>query len=312
MNVTPCVLCDGVRFRIYLDRVYALGDQEFDLIRCEKCGLIRVEPMPGLDDIRRMYNKQYFEKDFSCGVRKGTYLETNRVKEYRETLEALKEHKPSGTLLEVGCAAGSFLNYARRLGYQVKGVDISEWAAKTGREQFGLEIYIGRVVEVGLPSSSFDLIFLGDILEHEPKPVEFLSELKRLLKPDGVLAMKVPTYVNSFYYRTARLLPIPWTKGRLDRKLLQAMKLSREGTLLPPYHVYEYSLNTVRFMCEKVRLRVISHKNSLLIPEFLGREESGWPNRVARIWFRTLSTLVRTFNLPAGHVLVFSVPENHL
>lgn len=312
MRLAACKLCGGEDYQPYLARVYALGERTFDLVRCRGCGLVRVEPLPGSEEVRGLYGENYFLRDFSCGVRAGTYLETDatRVEEYRELLDIIRGYRPLGRFLEVGCAAGSFLNYARRAGYEAEGVDVSPWAAQKAREQFGLTVHTGRLTEVQLPERQFDVVFLGDILEHESEPVEFLAEIKRVLRPWGLLAMKVPTYVNSFYYRTARLIPISWTMGRLDNRLLEALKLSFTGPRLPPYHLYEYSYQNIRRLCVKSGLRVIDRRHSLLVPDFLSHGTTTGLNRTARLGFHLLRSLVRTFNLPAGHVLVLAVRES--
>jgi len=309
MKLNSCCLCDCTEYILYLGRVYVLGDQVFDLVRCSNCGLVRVAPMPDTETVRSMYSEQYFEEDFSCGVRKGTYLETEatRVGEYRETLDTIKKYRPSGKFLEVGCAAGSLLNYAQRAGYEAEGVDISEWAAKTANEQFGLKVHIGRMVEVKLREKSYDIVFLGDLLEHEPNPVEFMTEVNRVVKPEGLVAIKVPTYVNSFHYRTARLMPPSWTLGRLDTRLLQALKLSDEGPQLPPYHLYEYSLDTLSRLCSKSGLKVIDHRTSLLVPEFLEGKDVKILDKAAHLGFRVLRFMVLGLNIPAGHVMVMAV-----
>lgn len=312
MRLHPCKLCGGGEYSLYLPKVYALGDRTFDLVRCRGCGLVRVEPMPALDEVRGLYHEGYFLRDFSCGVRAGTYLETDatRVEEYRELLEVLRNYRPVGRFLEVGCAAGSFLNYVRRAGYETEGVDVSPWAAATAREQFGLTVHTGRLVELNLPERRYEIVFLGDLLEHEPEPVEFLAEVKRVLKPYGLLAIKVPTYVNSFYYRTARIIPISWTMGRLDNRLLEALKLSFTGPRLPPYHLYEYSNENIRRLCGKIGLKIIDRRHSLLVPDFLAHGTTTGFNRTAHFGFRLLRGLVRSFNLPAGHVLVLAIREN--
>ncbi len=309
MKLKACRLCEGTDYDMYLPEVYALEGETFDLVRCRGCGLARVTPMLDPERAGAMYTADYFNEDFSCGVRAGAYLETeaSRVEEYREILEFIRKYKRSGRFLEVGCAGGSFLNYAGRSGFQVEGVDVSEWAARTAAEQFGLTVHRGRLADLGLPEKTFDVVFLGDLLEHEPEPIEFLTEVKRIAAIDGLVAIKVPTYVNSFYYRAARHFPISWTLGKLDNKLLSALKLSKSGTPPPPYHLYEYSLDTLQRACHKVGLGVIDHRTSLLVPEFLGGEGSPLLDRLARLGFRALRFVVTGLNLPAGHVLVFAV-----
>ncbi len=308
-----CHVCGGKDRRVYLPKVYAHRSEKFDLMRCTGCGLVSVHPMPSLETVRSFYREEYFHSDFSCGIRQGTYLETeaSRVEEYRETLSQIQAFKTSGRLLEVGCAAGSFLNYARRAGFEVEGVDISGWAAGTAREQFDLRVHEGRLMEADLDEKSFDVIFLGDLLEHEPDPAAFLREVRRLLKDDGVAVIKVPVYVNSFYYRVARRLPWSWTMGKLDPRLLQSLKVSDGEPGLPPYHLYEYSTGTIERLLSKIKFKIVRTQSSLLIPEFLKEADAGWPARVALAGFIVLRFVVKTLNIHGGHITIFAIKSNN-
>jgi len=308
MKSHPCLVCDGSDYQRYLTEVYSLNERSFDLIRCRSCGMVRIEPPPETEEVRALYNAAYFNQDFSCGVRKGTYLESEamRVEEYREILNLIRPYRPAGKLLEVGCAAGSFLNYARRSGYEVAGVDVSEWAARTAAEQFGLQVRVGRLFEAGYPEASFDVAFLGDLLEHEPDPLGLLLEIKRVLKPHGLVAIKAPTYVNSFYFRVARRIPGSWLMGRLDLRLLQAMKLAHQRPAPPPYHLYEFNRATLTRLLEKAGLSVVQHRTSLLVPEFLDSWKASPFDRFVYYGFKLLKSVVVTLNLPAGHVLILA------
>jgi 2-polyprenyl-3-methyl-5-hydroxy-6-metoxy-1,4-benzoquinol methylase len=311
MKSDPCCLCGGTICRPYMNKVYALKGKPLDLVRCAGCGLVRVEPMPGPEEVRGLYTDKYFDRDFSCGVRKGTYLESEamRVEEYREILSVIRAFRPRGRLLEVGCAAGSFLNYAKRSGYEVEGVDISAWAADMAREQFGVTVHVGRLMEVKFRDESFDVIFCGDLLEHEPDPVALFREASRVLKPGGLVAVKVPTYVNSFYFRLARLIPKVLLLAIFDARLLRALKLSHEGPDMPPYHLYEYSHKNLAMLCEKAGLTVLDHQTSLLVPEFLDSWKATLLDRAVFYWFRAMKAVVMKLNLPAGHVLMLAAKE---
>jgi len=306
-----CRLCGSAASRPYLARVYAIGGQSYDLRQCRDCRLVFVHPFPQVETLRGLYSENYFHSDFACGIRAGSYLETerSRVEEYREILQEIQRRKPRGRLLEVGCAAGSFLNYARRAGFEVTGVDISTWAARTGQEQFGLDIRAGRLQEVKLPDRRFDVVFLGDLLEHEPEPVTFLQEVFRMLTDDGLVVIKVPVYVNSFYYLLFRRLPWQWTLGKLDHRLLQALKIHQDEVRLPPYHLFEFSPRTLARLCRRAGLKIVARQNSLLIPEFLSRHPKGFSEKLVLRGFRLLKFLVATFNVHGGHVMVLAVKE---
>ncbi len=306
-----CELCGSTSQRIYLPSIYHYQGRDYDLVQCTNCGLVFVQPMPDIDTIRSFYDEKYFESDFSCGMFEGNYLETqaSRVEEYREMLGMIQQYKRNGRLLEVGCAAGSFLFYAQRAGFEVEGVDISEWAVDKARTQFGLKVHQGRLMEVNLPEQNYDVIFLSDLLEHEPEPTKFLLEVKRLLKPDGVCVIKVPTYVNSFYYRVLRHFPWSWTLGKLDPRLLQALKVWNKGPKFPPYHLFEYSPQTLTMLLKKCGFKIVERKNFLLVPEFLETKRKGLVARVVWLGFISLRWLIRKLNIHGGHTIVFAMRE---
>jgi len=84
------------------------------------------------------------------------------------------------------------------------------------------EGYIGSVYETQFPDDSFDVVFSIMVVEHLEKPVKFLTEMKRILKPTGslyfltpnarhyftLLAKSMPRSMASVYHR------FPWRKNR--------------------------------------------------------------------------------------------------
>jgi SAM-dependent methyltransferase len=306
-----CELCGSVEHKMFLPRIYAFKDKGYDLVQCRKCGLVFVQPMPDLETIAGFYTDKYFESDFSCGMFEGGYLETesSRVEEYREVLGSIEKHKTSGKLLEIGCAAGSFLFYAKRSGFEVEGVDISEWAVTNAAKQFGIKVHQGRLMDVGLPDASCDVILLSDLLEHEPEPIKFLKEVARVLKPDGICAIKVPTYVNSFYYQIIKRLPWSWTLGKLDEKLLQALKVRTDGPKFPPYHLYEYSPATLKLLLSRCGMTIVDRTSFLLVPDFLELKKPGLTTKLIWAGFVTLRWIIKRLNVHGGHTIVISKKE---
>jgi len=293
---------------MYLPRIYAAGGRDYDLVQCRDCGLVFVNPFPDLKTIAGFYDENYFKSDFACGMYEKSYLETEntRVEEYREMLGMIENHRSSGRLLEIGCAAGSFLFYAQRAGFEVEGVDVSDWAVNAAKAQFGLNVHRGRLAEVDLKPESYDVIFLSDLLEHEPEPNQFLTRIKSLLKRDGLAVIKVPTYVNSFYYRLIRKLPWSWTLGRLDARLLQALKVSNAGPRFPPYHLYEYSPKTLTRLLEKNGFKILERRSSLIVPEFLETSRPGFTARMIWRGFVSLRWVVKKLSIHGGHAIIFA------
>lgn len=101
---------------------------------------------------------------------------------------------PDGaTVLDVGCNSGEFMRriIQGRKDITIKGVDISENVVKIAREK-GLDVIQGDGESLPFPDSSFDYVVLMEVIVHVHEPRKLLSEIKRVLKKDGVLIGSAP------------------------------------------------------------------------------------------------------------------------
>src|SRR5207249_2046966 len=107
-----------------------------------------------------------------------------------------------GALLEVGCAAGFLLQRARAGGWSVRGVELSAEAVARARA-LGLDVYHGDLLGAGLPATSVDLVYMGDVLEHVPDCRAVVDEVARLLRSSGLLVLRGPITTHSLARRLA-------------------------------------------------------------------------------------------------------------
>jgi len=98
-----------------------------------------------------------------------------------------------GSLLEIGCGSGMYLDLMRALGWRrVVGVDTSAKAIAQAEQRLALEVYCGQLKDAGFADESFDAASLSHTLEHVAEPAALLAELHRILKPGGRAAIVVP------------------------------------------------------------------------------------------------------------------------
>jgi len=97
-----------------------------------------------------------------------------------------------GRLLDIGCGNGENLARLSSLGWDVVGHESDPKAARFARENFGLDVREGSLNEAILESECFDVIILSHVIEHIHSPVEFINEIKNLLKPSGKLIILTP------------------------------------------------------------------------------------------------------------------------
>jgi len=101
------------------------------------------------------------------------------------------------TLLDVGCGRGEHLREFQKLGYQVRGVDLSNEAKELLKD---MEIEIVDIEKEPLPygDSSFDVVFNKSLIEHLNNPENFMRESYRVLKPGGRLVTMTPDWESVY------------------------------------------------------------------------------------------------------------------
>jgi SAM-dependent methyltransferase len=98
-------------------------------------------------------------------------------------------------LFDIGCGVGNFMAAARAQGYDVAGIDWDTKAVQTGKEALDLKKIFPMSIEEYAEQNSgetFDVVSFFEVLEHQDDPVGFLSQVRRLVKPGGYIALSVP------------------------------------------------------------------------------------------------------------------------
>lgn len=104
-----------------------------------------------------------------------------------------------GKFLDVGCSLGHFCRYikAKSIYMDVWGVDMSPVAIKRGRELAKaagakINLVVGDANKLPFDDETFDYVSNIDIIEHVKDPEHFLKEIKRVLKPGGIIITSTP------------------------------------------------------------------------------------------------------------------------
>lgn len=138
--------------------------------------------------------------------------------EYADVLRHLSARQRGGSLLEVGCGPGHFLEHARRYFQHATGVDFNEAAVREARAR-GLDVHSAGLDTLTGP---FDVIAAFQVIEHVPNPREALGQLVRLLRPGGELIIAVPNEDSLLGTLEWNCLNLPphhvtcWTKAAFE------------------------------------------------------------------------------------------------
>ena len=169
------------------------------IVKCLECGLIYANPCPSISNLisnyKNMADLLYLQE------------EEGRRRSARFILKELNKFKKTGRLLDIGCATGFLLSEAQKAGFEVYGVEISEWAVKYAQDTLKLKnVFCGKLDEAEFPAGYFDVVVLKDVIEHLPDPKNTLIEIRRVLKSNGLICVNTPDIASL----ASRVLRAKW------------------------------------------------------------------------------------------------------
>lgn len=214
-----CKLCNSSKIDGYF---VAKG---YEIFKCRGCGLVFLDPS-GIDS-EKLYSEAYFKGAvYSDYVREMSFMKG----ELKSRLRLLNKHLPSrGKLLEIGCAAGFFLKTAKDDGWDVKGIEVSDYAASFGRSQLGLDIKCADIDSFEPELEKFDAVVMWDVIEHLKDPFTLLRKVNSIIRPGGALFLSTGD-IDGF---NARIFDKNWFLFE------------------PPYHIWYFSHKNFRFFLER-------------------------------------------------------------
>lgn len=169
-------------------------------------GLLFVAPTPSQEELNQIYSESYFSRGRKYTPPAGDRTTDPQLFNDRKKLDLVLKHSPGKRLLDVGSAMGGFMRVASEAGFTVEGVEVSQFGAEYTREQLGLPVHACSLRAAALPSSSFDVVTMWDVIEHLSDPLENLAEVSRVLRPGGLCFITTGD-VSSRY---ARMLGKRW------------------------------------------------------------------------------------------------------
>jgi SAM-dependent methyltransferase len=199
-TLDACLLCDGRQFRTVFRRDIRSVPLQF--VKCDGCELVFQNPRLTQPALARYFSSSTFIKDSDAGGRAlkeplGYFDYLSWDESYKRTarfrLTRLARYgRPPGRLLEIGTSTGSFLDEARRAGFSVRGLDVSATFANMARSRYGLDIDVEFIEDAELPDGYYDVVCNFGGISCWRDPLKGLRNIRRTLKPDGVLMVNHP------------------------------------------------------------------------------------------------------------------------
>lgn len=168
----------------------------YEIIACEACGFRHAMPLPDEAALQAEYAESYYRDEkpeyLQHAAEDAAWLKLM----HQDRLEIIKAEildlPGPHSLLDIGSGPGFFLDAARELGFQTRGVEPSRQAAAFARER-GHNIINAMFDDATAAAiAPVDVITLTNVLEHVADPIALLRRASARLKPRGVLMVAVP------------------------------------------------------------------------------------------------------------------------
>ena len=205
-------------------------------------GFYRLNDIPSQEELDEYYQKKYFQEDRAIYFHEYSPEELlyfrNKNEQKAIIIERLfssKNEKPR--LLDVGCGEGFTLAYFHERGWDVRGVDYSEYGCKQHNPEM-LPFFSAGDIYKQLDSllqtqTKYDCIWLDNVLEHVIDPGGLLQKLTVLAHSGTILMIEVP---NDF--------------SVIQNKLLADGKIDRPFWVVSPDHLSYFNLEGLTNLAE--------------------------------------------------------------
>jgi len=285
-----CALC-GIT-----SKDVAIEQDGFQVRRCPTCGLLYVSPRPSAVSIHSRYGHDdaHISADAHIASEAATRASARHLLAH---VGRLLSKERGSTLLELGSGAGYLLDEARKLGYDVHGIEMNPAQASFMRTTLGIPCEEEPISEGSFGSKRFDVIIHVDVLSHLLDPVADFQMICSKLNDQGLLVFETGNFADVAFrhYKTIETFQLPDHLTFFGEKTLREL-LRRTGfklvdirrfSLLPELIVTNLARRLVR------SVRSLRQARAVPVQEATGllraRASDRGPSRVIR------RLLARTF-----------------
>jgi len=193
-SINRCPVCGHSSFNHFLNVPDWLVSKEiFELQQCEQCQFVFTANAPLEKDAGPYYNsEEYVEhSDTSSGLIYSVYHVARRAMLHYKYMKIKRLHVGK-KLLDVGSGSGYFMNFMKKKGYDVTGVEISEKAIALCKKKFGIKAHSPSEFLEEKLDTDYDIISLWHVFEHVYSYDAYFELFSKSLNNNGYLILALP------------------------------------------------------------------------------------------------------------------------
>ena len=247
--IVSCCMCSN---SIYVDtQQLMLGDRrkglsgKWRLIECEGCGIIYMQPIPTAEQLAAYYAVYSNDENVDLSQRAGS-----RYPKLRKLFHWLSgdvdprdfvQISDGVRVLDYGCGHAGYLKDFHERGISISGADIAEYVVESCQKN-GFDVHkVNDFSCIPFADGEFDIVYLMQVFEHLRDPHEFMKELARILKSDGMMYLAVPNAASIW----RKVFGANWVSG-----------------WFAPFHLFHYNREILKKLASKYGFEVMESWSS--------------------------------------------------
>ena len=215
-TLSNCPVCNSPSSEPFLTcKDHTVSRETFNIVKCIDCGFKYTNPRPELNVLGNYYKSEDYvsHSNTKKGFVNSTY-QTVRKYTLMKKLQLISKYFKTGRVLDIGSGTGEFLNVCKNAKWETIGIEPSDDAREMAITNYDLDVRKEEEI-ANLEEGSFDVITMWHVLEHVPDLNTRIIDLKRLIKPNGIIIIAVPN-CNSL---DARIYKENWAAYDVPRHL---------------------------------------------------------------------------------------------
>jgi 2-polyprenyl-3-methyl-5-hydroxy-6-metoxy-1,4-benzoquinol methylase len=227
VNHNQCPACKSIDIFPKLEaQDYTVSNEKFSIWHCANCSIRFTQDVADQNSIGKYYKSDNYisHSDTKSGlvnslyhsIRKFTLLLKRKLIQNQTQLK-------SGTILDIGCGTGAFLNTMKEAGWKITGLEPDDTAITKAKSLYQIQPQPSSEL-FNMSEQQFDAITMWHVLEHVHQLNEYFFQLRKILKDNGTLFIAVPNYTSfdAYFYKET------WAAYDVPRHLYHFSPMSME------------------------------------------------------------------------------------
>jgi SAM-dependent methyltransferase len=249
IHLENCPICGSQKLEAFLTvKDHSISHEQFKLLQCQDCSLVFTQNHPDASNIGRYYQSEDYisHSDTQEGLINRLYHQIRSLMlDKKKTWVEKHASKVPGSLLDVGCGTGYFVNHMKTGGWDVLGLEPDETARKVALDNFQLPLKdTSKLFQL---DQKFDVITLWHVLEHVHELNRYIETFRQLLNENGLLLIAVPNYTS----RDAKKYGSDWAAYDVPR------------------HLWHFSPGSMHHLLEKHHFRILKKYGMMFDPFYV-------------------------------------------